>query len=518
MPIIATHELARDGAIPSLIQHQTYCGLDSCVTLEVWDALNASHGEPGLIYNFEKALQAPYLELMQRGFRVNNSTRHRRIGDLQRRKERLGKILDELAHAVWDRPLNPNSPAQVKDFFYKAMALPEVWISKKGERKLSADREALEKLETYFYARPIVATILALRDVNKSLSVLESGIDPDGRFRSSYNIAGTENGRPSSSKNVLGLGGNAQNITPELRDVFVADSGMKMVVIDLEQVEARDVGFICGVLFDDWTFLDNCEGGDLHTNNAKLVWPHLPWQGDPKKDRAIADQLFYRTFSFRDMTKRGGHLSNYSGTAWTAARSLKVPLPVMVEFQARYCRGGRIPSGEFVQPAFPCIPRYWQWVGTQLQTKGYLETLFGRRRYFFGRPDDPATLREAIASVPQGTTADRMNLGLWRTWRHEPRAQLLAQTFDSITFQIPEGPHENSIIEHVLDLIRVELRAPNGRSYIVPGEAKVGWNWGYQTKDPTGRLVNPEGLVKWKPGFKDERSRAYGLARLAGGQ
>ena len=163
----------------------------------------------------------------------------------------------------------------------------------------------------------------------------------------------------------------------------------------------------------------------------------------PEIERTIEmlrKENFYREFSFRDMAKRGSHLSNYMGTAWTAARSLKVPLSIMEDFQARYCRGD---AARGISPAFPGIPRWWGWTAEQLQTTRCLTTPFGRRRHFFGRPGDDTTLREAIAFLPQSTTADRMNLGLWRVWRQLELGgpvQLLAQTYDSITFQYPGGP------------------------------------------------------------------------------
>jgi len=295
-----------------------------------------------------------------------------------------------------------------------------------------------------------------------------------------------------------------------------------MCVIDLEQVEARDVGFFCGCLFDDWKFLDNCESGDLHTNNAKLIWPERPWTGVPKEDKEIAEQIFYREFSFRDMAKRGGHLSNYYGTAWTAARSLKVPANIMEEFQARYIRGD---AAKGIAPAYPAIARWWQWTAEQLETVGHITTPFGRKRHFFGRPNDDTTLREAIAFLPQSTTADRMNLGLWRVWHKMPQIQLLAQTYDSITFQYRESLDENSIIEEALELLNVELVSPSGRKYSVPGEAKVGWNWGRQITEAdqkraadAGKKVprlNPDGLIKWSRTKRDERVRLVGLARLA---
>lgn len=530
MPWIETHKLDPQRPLPAHERLQVYCGLDSCVTREILDELHSLGPLPS-IYNFERALQAPYLQIMQRGFAVDESARRQAAALIESTIEVLQTQLNEFAAAVWDKELNPRSPKQLISFFYQHMQLPEVWVSEKGQRKLSTKREALEKLDQYIYARPIVQTILKIRELAKQLEVFETEIDGDGRFRTSYNIAGTETGRPSSSSNAYGTGGNAQNIAPPLRYVFIADSGMKICVIDLEQVEARDVGFFCGCLFDDWSFLDSCESGDLHTNNAKLIWPELPWTGDSVKDRAIANRTFYRDFTYRDMAKRGSHLSNYSGTAWTASRSLKVPLKDMEEFQARYVRGQQEQKDKFgnvtrkhIDPAFPCIPEWWQWTATQLQLTNQLTTPFGRRRHFFGRPGDDTTLREAIAFLPQSTTADRMNLGLWRVWKFMPEVQLLAQTYDSITFQYSEDADEKTIVEKALELIRVQLTAPNGRNYVVPGEAKIGWNWGAQVTqadierakskgDKVPRL-NLEGLVKWKPGKPDERKRATGLQRM----
>lgn len=519
MPVIQTANL-QPGSLSASQNHQVYNGLDTCVTLEVWEELQKL-GQPPAIYDFERALQAPYLEIMQRGFAVDRFGREEASRDLRARIgiDGLGKptgqglsaTLNEFAQATWSKPLNPRSPVQVKDFFYKAMGLPEIWISQKGQRKLSANRETLEKLEEmYLYARPVVATILAIRDLSKQLEVFETEIDPDSRYRTSYNIAGTETGRPSSSSNAFGTGGNAQNIAPGLRYVFIADPGWKLCVIDLEQVEARDVGWFCGVLFNDWTYLDACESGDLHTNNAKLVWPELPWTGHAAQDRKIAERNFYRDFSYRDMSKRGGHLTNYYGTAWTGSRHLKIPVQVMEDFQQRYCTGD--------SPAYPCIPRWWQWTAEQLQTTNQLTTPFGRRRHFFGRPGDDTTLREAIAFLPQSTTADRMNLGLWRVWKYMPQVQLLAQTYDSITFQYREIEDEDQIVQRALELIRVELTEPNGRKYVVPGEAKVGWNWMARHDEGKalgrGNKFNQDGLVKWKLGKPDQRRRQVGLKRI----
>ena len=446
---------------------QLYNGLDACLTSEILGQVKRSYSATEDVwspqYAFTRALQAPYLDMMVRGFAEDAFGRYEEAQAIRARIAALAEKFERIISAAFGWPgMNHASTMQLKTLFYDLMHLPEQWKSVKGARHVAVDRTALEKLsENYIHATPLINIILTIRDLTKQLEVFECDLDTDGRFRAGYNLVGTETGRPSSSSNAFGTGRNAQNIDPSLRHVFQADPSYRLGYVDLEQVEARDVGFICGCLFDDWSLLDATESGDFHTANARKVWPELAWTGDAKRDREVADALFYRNFSYRDFAKRAGHLSNYMGTAWTAAKVLKTPQGVLEEFQSRYCRGANA--------AFACIPRWWGWTITELQTRGTLQTLFGFRRTFLGRPNDPATHREAIAFQPQGTTAQRMNLGMWRVWRRETRVGLLAQGFDSIVFQFRETDPEDEIMSHVLDLIRVELRSPSGRRYVVPG-------------------------------------------------
>lgn len=498
MPIIHTEALA-----PSEGSRQVYNGLDCCITSEVYEALRKQYNAPPLIYDFERALQAPALEMMLRGFKVDNTRRMDMIGKLQLQVSKLQNILDQYAHAVWDKPLNPNSPKQLIDFFYHKMKLPEQYSHKKGQSKLSTDREALEALELYFYAKPIIACILAIRDVKKQLSVLETEIDSDLRMRTSYNIAGTETGRWSSSSSAYGVGTNLQNIARDLRLIFIADPGMKLYGIDLEQAESREVGWLCGTLFGDWSYLDACLSGDLHTTVARMAYPALHWTGDPKKDRAIAEAIAYRTYSYRDLSKKLGHGSNYYGKPATMARHAKIPVKDAENFQHNYFSG------------FPGIPRWHRHTAHQIQTTHQISTVFGRSRLFFGRPNDDATLREAIAFAPQGATGDRMNLGLWRLWHHMGKEiQLLGQVHDAVYFQAPDlgSEYEADVIRRALGYIEISMTDPkSGRSYSVPGEAKTGWNWGDFNDDLARGPLNLEGLKKFKG--SDTRTRLVGLDR-----
>ena len=471
MTVIQTADLTPE-ALRTLSEseaHQIYCGLDTMVTFEVMEELSRlisaredDDDSYPLLYSFERALQAPALDMMLRGFKIDGFERQRAISLLEAQLAVLQEQLDLLATVIWGKGLNAGSPKQLKEFFYQRMRLPEVVISTKGEKRVSTNREALEKIEVYLHARPIVALITAIRDINEVLRQLKTAVDPDGRYRMSINIGGTETGRWSTSKSVTGTGGNGQNLKRDddleegevsVRKCFIADEGMKLCNIDLEQTESFDVGLLQGLILDDWRYLDACEAGDLHTSVAKLVWPDMGWTGDKPRDRQIANKPFYRHFSFRDMAKRGGHLTNYMGTAWTASRSLKVPLPIMENFQNEYT--GR---------AFPGFSKWWQSVAQVLQTERTFITPYGRSRQFFGRPDDDATLREAIAFVPKSMTADRMNLGLFRIWRDlRNRVELLAQVHDSVCFQFHEGDDVNGLITRALKPSRAPSQSAEER-------------------------------------------------------
>ncbi|TXH14998.1 MAG: hypothetical protein E6R03_08170 [Hyphomicrobiaceae bacterium] len=514
MPWIST-EIFNPSEVSATVQHQVYNGLDCCLTFEIYNVIGKmlqQSNDPAAqdIYNFERAMQAPALDMMERGFRVDQFERMSAVAELQQKQAQVTDLLNKLAHVVWGKGLNPNSPAQMKAFFYgtNGLALPEQHKIEKGVRKVSTNRDALEKLQSYFYARPIINCCLAVKDYAKKISVLTKEVDDDKRMRTSYNIAGTESGRWSSSTSAFGTGTNLQNITQELRRVFIADPGMKLCYLDLEQAESFVVGLVVWMVTGDETYLNACESGDLHTTTCKLIWPELGWTSEKKKDREIAEQTFYRNFSYRDMSKRGGHGTNYYGQPRTMARHLKVVTALMEEFRSKYFS------------AYPGIPLWHSWTAKQLSLHNTLTTPLGRKRIFFGRPDDDATLREAIAYVPQSTVADLLNYILYTFWTNlRTEIQLLAQIHDAIVFQFPEAT-ETTIVPKALTLARVPITVESiitpglYRTIIIPSEAKIGWNWSDETiKTSRGKKIkNPNGLIKWT-GKADDRKRLTGLHR-----
>ncbi len=533
MRIIDTSTLVSEEDIRALDHNArefVYNGLDCCVTLEIRDQLlplldNVTAGT----YNFSRALQAPILEMTMRGIRVDQE---KRLEVLMSYKDQIARLDDQLTRIVaegigFTQALLPSkgesrwwrSPAQLKTLLYDVMKLPPVRKrNAKGLYAPTTDRDALEKLENYYVAGPIVAHLLALRDIDKKRSFLETGIDPDGRIRSNFNIAGTNTGRLASSLSDFGTGTNLQNVDRELRSVFVADPGWKFVNVDLEQGDARNVGAICWELFVDelgeefaGSYLNACESGDLHTYNSRLIWPEKSWTGDLRKDREIAEVLFYRQDSFRQMSKKGGHGTNYFGQPPTMAKHLKVERTLIQDFQKRYFGvypviGVYDPSKNDPNGTQPCWHNH---VRTILRTEHSITTMLGRRRRFFGRYFDDSTLREAIAYEPQSMTADEIDGGLIKVWAAN-RVVPLVQVHDSMLYMVREE-EEAEIVPWLIDTMKTTIHLKHDRDFSVPVEAKTGWNWGDYDE-----VKNVDGIKKWKGSDSRSRQRVPGKSFLSG--
>jgi len=517
MPVIDTSLLTEDEIrkLSASAKQRIYNGLDCCITFEVFGVISTellNQNVPGhrLVYDFERGMQAPALEMMERGFKIDEYERRLMVEKLEKKLARVESILNRFAFAVWGKGLNANSPKQLQNFFYKQMGLPEVVLNFKGVRRVTTNREALEKLSVYLYAVPFINCILAIRDYKKKLSLLTTEISADRRFHTSYGVAATTTGRWASYTDAFGLGSNLQNVSVELRKPFVADKGYKLFHLDLEQAESRGTGMLVWKTVGDDSYLNACESGDLHTYVAKLIWP------DRVEDKRTAEALFYRHFSFRDMSKRGGHASNYRVTPFTMSRHLKVALETCRSFQGTYFT------------TFPGIPKWHNWVAGQLGLHSELETLLGRPRTFFGRPDDDETLRQAIAFGPQGTIGDLLNVILWLVWywgkTEKIDIQLLTQEHDGFTLQYPENRgFEKEVFPEIERIAKqpivVESLVKPGvfKTLTVPCDISVGWNWAPGDKPPfwdreKNVSLNPNGLMKWR-GY-DDRRRIEGLDRV----
>lgn len=206
-----------------------YNAFDCMLVLEIHEKISTFHTpETSATYTHALSIQPPILSIMLNGTWVDPVMRERKIIRLEKEVRHCEVVISRYAKATWGEDLNPNSPKQKASYFYDFLRIPAIKkfdFATKTSRP-TCDRAALEKLaDKWLTARPMALAIMAFMDANKLLGTLKSALDPDGYFRSSYNIAGTETGRRNSKKNAFGRGSNDQNWRESLRAIFAAPPG-----------------------------------------------------------------------------------------------------------------------------------------------------------------------------------------------------------------------------------------------------------------------------------------------------
>jgi DNA polymerase-1 len=430
------------------------------------------------VYGYSEKMLGPILTVMRRGYKIDIAKRDRLVEVLESRRTKVIGTFARLCVELFGTTVNWNSTPQLKTLFYSFLGIPEQTKNKKGEVKVATDREVLERIAASYPRGAVFANlILRVRDIEKQIEFLTKKLSPENRFHCAYNIAGTETGRLSSSEHPFRIGSNGQNLNPATRVCFVADPGYVLFYSDQQSAESRLVAYLSG----DENYIAAVEGGDSHTMVASMVF------GFPA-ERALADRTFYRDFSYRDIAKRAGHACNYYAKPYTIAKNAMVEQAIAEQFQALYFK------------KFSRIAEWHAWVSRRLQEFGWLETPLGFRRTFWGRRWDDATLREAIAFVPQSTVGLLTNIGLHRLWdrfegKPEADVMILGNIHDAVIGQV----REDKVAEYVpqiLDCLHfpfpIKDIAGNVRQALIPYEIEIGKNFGKFGPD------NPDGIKKWK--------------------
>ena len=466
-------------------RHWVYNAFDVLLPHDIREAVySRMNPNQRAFYEFERSLQGPALSMMLYGVLVDPVALATQTKRAQKEYETIEKYVRSLSIAVWGEGINPRSHGQMKDLFYYnryGFQLKPKYNGSGQRRTVTTDRNALEKIiseepDTV----PIITAILDQKDLDSELQFLRRGVEEDGRVHYSFNITGTETGRWSSSNNPWSRGANFQNQAEKTRAIYVADKGWIFAYPDLPQAESRAVAYYSG----DESYISAVESGDLHTTVAEIIWPDLGWTEDARANRDLADQGFYREFSRRDMSKRGGHASNYYGKPWTIAQALKVRQSIIEDFQRDY----------FAR--FPGIPRWHRDVQVLLQADGKLTTPLGRERTFFGRLDSDETLKEALAFLPQSLISDIIKIGALRVWRDpelQPHVKLCADMHDGLLMLIRESKLDE-LVPKIKRHLTVPIKMPHG-TMVMPPDFTVGYRW--QKKE----------MKEWKPGITSELTR-----------
>jgi DNA polymerase-1 len=392
---------------------------DAVITYEVDETeqrtIDAMQLRP--VHDFQQALFWPVLRTMNRGLRV----------DTARRSAFAMTLMDEIAKReqwmfdVLGESVNIKSPKQMQELFYGVFGQKQQFNRK--TKTVTCDDEALSIIaDREPILRPLIRKIQELRSLGVFLSTfVNAPLDIDSRMRSSFNIAGTETYRFSSSTNAFGTGLNLQNIPnggdsnglelPNVRSLFIPDPGYTFFDIDLGSADLRIV-----VWEADEPEMKRMlkEGLDPYTEVAKEFYHDSSLtKKDPRR------QLF----------KAFCHGTNYLGTARGLAERLGLSVNEAEKTQRWYFE------------KFPRIKKWQDDLKDQVFKRRMVQNVFGYRCYFFDRIEG-TIFNQAAAWIPQSTVACLINRAYVEIDKSLPEVEILLQVHDSLAGQFPTSkPH-----------------------------------------------------------------------------
>ena len=326
----------------------------------------------------------------------------------------LEQVLTRIHMETGSASFNPNSPKQLGEMLFDTMGLPH---GKKTQRGWSTDAETLESLRDY----PLVEDILQYRAYQKLNSTYVEGllkvIGEDGRIHSTFNQTEARTGRLSSDNP------NLQNIPirtelgSQLRAYFIAKPGCVLVDADYSQIELRILAHITGDEHMQQAFLN---GEDIHRSTAAKIY------GIPQEEVTSRLRSSAKAINFGIMYGKG---------AYSLSKDLGIPVKEADTFLKTYL------------DTFPKVDGYMKDCIAHAKDKGYVETLFGRRRALPELASSNFQVRasgERMArNTPiQGTAADIIKLAMVHVWQRlrdeKLQARLLLQVHDELIVEAPE--------------------------------------------------------------------------------
>ena len=344
---------------------------------------------------------------------------------------------------------NVNSPKQLGEALFDKLGLPP---RKKNARGYSTDAATLESLRLY---SPVIDEILKYRTYAKLLSTYVDGLlaaqAADGRVHSTFIQTETRTGRISSTEP------NLQNIPirtelgSRLRGYFVAGDGQQLVDADYSQIELRILAHITGDEHMQQAFLN---GADIHRSTAAKIY-HIP-------ESEVTPQL-------RSASKAINFGIMYGKGAYSLSKDLDVSVKEADAFLKTYL------------DTFPKVDGYMQDCIAHAKEKGYVETLFGRRRALPELASSNFQVRasgERMArNTPiQGTAADIIKLAMVHVWQRlrdeKLQARLLLQVHDELIVEAPD-----SEVDTVRRILQEEMEHVVHYSVPLTTEVGTGKTW-----------------------------------------
>lgn len=441
-----------------------YCGTDAYATYLLVSKLRAELEQIPELYKLllevEQPLEPVLAEMEDQGVRLD-------VLYLKEFSQQLEKDLEEIEKNAYEAAgeiFNLASPKKLSEILFNKLQL-NTKKSRKIQTGYSTDHATLEKLQG---DHPLIDYILEHRTLAKLKSTYVDALPAlietkTNRVHTDFNQTITTTGRLSSSNP------NLQNIpirsefSRRIRQAFIPDDGYLLVSADYSQIELRILAHLSQepVLVEAYQ-----KGEDVHAVTAKLIFE--------KEQVTPYERNLGKTINFGVI---------YGMGAQRFARETGLLAAQGKEFIDKY------------QKRYAKVFEYLERMKKEAIAHGYVQTIFGRRRYFDfnslrylkGRPvekidlvklktnQEDAQLLRAAANAPiQGSSADIIKIAMIKLHEilQEYQAKLLLQVHDELVFEVPSDewqelePKIKSAMENAVDL-----------SVPLVVEINVGQNW-----------------------------------------
>lgn len=366
---------------------------------------------------------------------------------------RIG-VVSKKIFKIAGHEFNIASPKQLKEVLFDELDIPIEGV-KYGKTGLSTAAAELEKLQGQ---HPIIDSIMEFRELSKLQNtytdVLPHLVDAHGRLHTTFNQAITTTGRLSSSEP------NLQNIPiktefgREIRKTFIARTGYRLIKADYSQIELR----IIAALSKDHEMIKIFEAGaDIHRSTAAKI--------NNVKESEV-------TFEMRNAAKAVNFGIMYGLGAHGLAQGARISFGEARDFIARYFE------------VFKGVKAYLEETKLLAHKQGYVETYFGRRRYFPEINSSIAQVRAsaermAINAPMQGTAADIIKLAMIKihaflkeSYKQDEVAMVL-QVHDELVFEVKE-----QFVAGLIAPIKNTMEKVVCFGVPVVVDVKTGINWG----------------------------------------
>ena len=373
-------------------------------------------------------------------------------------KTELEEKIKEVTKEVYElsgEEFNIGSPKQLSQILFEKMGIEPIKKTKTG---YSTDVKVLEELS--LRGIEIAGKLLDYRGYTKLLSTYVEPIpklaDENDRIHTTFHQNGTATGRLSSSNP------NLQNIPArtddgiKIRKGFISKEGWSLISFDYSQIELR---VLAELSKDEHLIEAYRKGEDLHELTARKIFFKMDNEEITRMERSIAKVINFSVL--------------YGKTPFGLSQELKIT----VEDATKYIRT------YFEQ--YPKVREFLDNILENAKKNGFVETLYGTRRYIFGINSSNKNIRSqadrmAVNTVIQGTAANiikKVMIELYERFKNESDIKMLLQVHDELIFEVKDEAIEKYLekIEDIMENtivfkdVRLEANGANAKNW---GELK----------------------------------------------